>query len=133
MVIVLDSSVLIAIERRELTLEGLGQQFFGMDFAISALTAAELLHGVDRAVGKGHRDRRESLVESMIALYPIVPYDLSAARIHGRLWAELAESGIAIASHDLLIAASALSVDGAVVTRDHRSFPRIPGLTSYVL
>lgn len=133
MVIVLDSSVLIAVGRGELTLEAISQQFRGMDLAISALTAAELLHGVHRAVKKLQRARRESFVESMIALYPILPYDLSAARVHARLWAQLAESGIGIASHDLLIAASALSVDGAVVTRDRRSFPRIPGLTAYVV
>jgi len=133
MVVVLDSSILVAVERGELTLEAISQQFHGMDLAISALTAAELLHGVHRAVRKGQRDRRESFVESMLDLCPILPYDLGAARVHGRLWAHLAESGITIASHDLLIAATALSVDGAVLTRDRRSFPRIPGLTSYVL
>jgi len=133
MVIVLDSSILIAVARGELSLDVISQRFSGMDIAITALTAAELLHGVYRAADKTQRDRRESFVESVIALYPILPYDLIAARVHGRLWAQLVASGIGVASHDLMIAASAISVDGAVVTRDRRSFPRIPGLISYVL
>ena len=51
------------------------------------------------------------------------------ARVHARLGAELAAKGAAVGPHDLMIAATAVSIDFAVATRDVRSFPRIAGLT----
>jgi tRNA(fMet)-specific endonuclease VapC len=52
-----------------------------------------------------------------------------AARVHARLWAQLAAKGITVGTHDLLIAATALAMGFSVATRDDRSFPYIPGLS----
>jgi len=60
---------------------------------------------------------------------PIVAFDLVAARIHARVWAELATKGSIVGERDLLIAATAMAHGHAVATRDERSFPRIPGLS----
>jgi tRNA(fMet)-specific endonuclease VapC len=57
-----------------------------------------------------------------------MPCDLVVARIHARLWAELAAQGITVGAHDLLIAATALSLGVPVATRDVRSLPCISGL-----
>jgi len=51
-----------------------------------------------------------------------------AARVHARVWAELAAKGVGVGAHDLLIGATALAIGGRVATRDLRSFLRIPGL-----
>ena len=90
--------------------------------------AAELLHGVHRAEDASRRSRREAFVETTLERLPVLPFNLDTARIHARIWAELASQGVSIGAHDLLIAATALSVGGRVATRDLRSFPRIPGL-----
>ena len=45
----IDSSVLIDVERRRLDLGDLLRGHVDEDFAISAVTASELLHGVHRA------------------------------------------------------------------------------------
>lgn len=127
MVTLIDTSVAIAIERGQLTL-GQGQLPAGDLYALSAVTAAELLHGVHRAEDAGRRSRREAFVETMLARLPVLPFNLDTARMHARIWAELAKQGVSIGAHDLLIAATALSVGGRVATRDLRSFPRIPGL-----
>jgi len=99
------------------------------DFAISAITASELLHGVHRAANSVQRRRREAFVEGLLARLPILSFDAVAARIHGRLPAELAANGTEVGPHDLIIAATALTKDYIVTTRDERSFPRIPGLS----
>jgi len=64
----------------------------------------------------------------VLAGVPVLPFDPTAARIHGRIWSDLAARGIAVGAHDLLIAATAFASGGRVATRDQRSFPRIPGL-----
>jgi hypothetical protein len=59
----------------------------------------------------------------------VLGFDLIAARVHARLAATLASSGTPVGAHDLIIGATALGRGLGVVTRDPRSFPRIPGLS----
>ncbi len=123
----IDSSVLIAVERGALDLERvLGS--FEDELALSVVTASELLHGVHRARDEAGRGRREAYVEALLASFPVIAFDLVAARLHARLSARMAEAGETVGAHDLIIAATALSRGLDVVTRDERSFPRIPDL-----
>lgn len=124
----IDSSVFIAAERGKLDLERVLRDHGEEPIAIAAVTASELLHGVHRAVEAPQRARREAFVERLLAELPLIPFDLVVARVHARLSAELAARGSAIGAHDLLIAATALTVGYDVATRDERSFPRVPGL-----
>ncbi len=127
--ILIDSSVLIAWERDSLDLQSQLEEYTEEDFAVSAITASELLHGVHRATNPAQRRRREAFVEGLLARFPIIAFDTVAARIHARLSAELAAKGTAVGPHDLIIAATALAKGYIVTTRDERSFPRIPGLS----
>jgi len=124
---VIDSSVLIAAERGQLDLAAALTDHRDETFAISAVTASELLHGVHR-VAPSKRAATEAFVEGLIERLPVLPFDLRSARVHARLWAEAAAKGNRIGERDLLIAATALAYDHAVITRDERSFARIPGL-----
>ena len=124
----IDSSILIAAERGSLNLERHLSQSAETELAISAITATELLHGVHRATKKSQRPGREAFVERLLEFWPVLPFDLTVARLHSRLWAELAARGVSIGAHDLLIAATALANGMALITRDKRSFPKIPGL-----
>ena len=127
--ILIDSSVLIAWERNRLNLESQLAEYATEDFAISAITASELLHGVHRAANPAQRRRREAFVEGLLARLPIISFDAVAARIHARLSAELAANGTAVGPHDLIIAATALTKGYIVTTRDERRFPRMPELS----
>ncbi|HZJ38108.1 MAG TPA: type II toxin-antitoxin system VapC family toxin [Chthoniobacterales bacterium] len=127
--ILIDSSVLIAWERDRVDLESQLARCADEDFAISAITASELLHGVHRASNPAQRHRREPFVEGLLARLPVISFDAVAARVHARLSAELAANGTAVGPHDLIIAATALTKGYKVTTRDERSFPRIPGLS----
>jgi tRNA(fMet)-specific endonuclease VapC len=126
--LLIDASVLIAAERGALDLDQVVGVYGGDEVALSAITASELLHGVNRApVGK-RRTQREAFVERLLEQLPVLSFDLVTARIHARVWADLAAQGTAVGERDLMIAATAMARGYAVATRDERSFPRIPGL-----
>ena len=95
--------------------------------SIAAITAAELLVGVELA-DSGRRQRRQAFVEDILASVPVEAYDLDVARVHAVLLAHTRRSGEPRGAHDLLIAATALARDRAVVTADPKGFERLPGL-----
>lgn len=128
MATLIDSSVFIAAERGQLDLDALSSRHAQEDVAISAVTAAELLHGVHRARTATQRHRRQAFVEGLIIELPVIAFDLTVARVHASLWAELAKRGVTVGERDLMIAATAIAKDYVVATRDERSFSKIPGL-----
>jgi tRNA(fMet)-specific endonuclease VapC len=62
------------------------------DVAIAAVTAAELLVGVELA-DRRRRERRSLLVEQVLATIPVEEYDLDAARAHALLLAHVRRAG----------------------------------------
>jgi predicted nucleic acid-binding protein len=124
----IDSSILVAAERGLLDLDARLSDHQDEVFALSAITASELLHGVHRATDAKRRVERERFVEGLLQRVPVLPVDLLVARVHAALWADLAATGITVGERDLLIGATAIAHAYHVITRDERSFPRIPGL-----
>lgn len=124
---VIDSSILIAAQRGQLDIRAALADHSDESFAISAVTASELLHGVHR-VSATNRASTEAFVEGLLQHLPVLPFDAVCARVHARIWAELLSKGSAVGERDLLIAATALAHGYGVISRDERSFPRIPGL-----
>ncbi len=124
----IDSSVLVDVERGRTQLGALLEERGDRTIAMAAITAAELLHGMHRLRVSKRKTRAEAVVETLLSAIPVVPFDLVCARAHARLGAELARRGITVGTHDLMIGATALARGFSVVTRDRRSFPRIPGL-----
>lgn len=122
--VLIDTSVLVAWER-----EGRPRDVpTDAAVAISAITASELLHGVHRANTAQRRHRRQVWVEAILTRLAVVPFDLGVARVHARIWADLAASGTIIGAHDLIIGATALANDMTVATRNENEFQRIEGL-----
>lgn len=97
------------------------------EVGIAAITAAELLHGVHRAIPE-HRARREAFVEAVLTAFPPLPFELLAARAHARIWAGLAAAGQDVGAHDRVVAATAISAGWRVGTANPRHFDRIAGL-----
>ena len=124
----IDSSVLVDVERGRADLGALLEKRGDRGIAMAAITAAELLHGVHRLRASKRKTRAEAVVETLLASIPVILFDLVCARAHARIGAELARRGITVGTHDLMIGATALARGLSVVTRDRRSFPRIPGL-----
>jgi tRNA(fMet)-specific endonuclease VapC len=97
------------------------------DVVIAAITAAELLVGVELSEGKS-RQRRRAFVENILSTIPIEPYDLDVARTHASLLGHTRRSGHPRGAHDLLIAATALTRSRTVVSADPSGFEELPGL-----
>jgi len=126
--IVLDTSVLIAAEKQQLRMRDFSAAYQTESFFISAITAAELLHGVERATPPSRKAKRSQLVEHFLSSIPILDFDLSIARRHAALWAEMARSGFSLGPYDLIIAASALEHGHSVATLNSKEFARTPKL-----
>jgi len=128
MAIIIDSSVIIGGERGTLDLEGWLASHPDQEFAVAAVTVAELWHGVERATPE-HRARRQRYIENALAAIEIIPCTEQTAFIHARLWARLESSGRMIADYDLIIAATALEHECDVATFNARHFAVVEGLT----
>ena len=128
MAALIDSSVLIAAERGELDLESLLAERGQVDAALAAITVAELLHGVQRLRASARRIRVETWSEEILAALPVIAFDMSCARAHAHLGALLAKKGTGIGAHGLIIAATALAKGYSVLTKDRRSFSKVPEL-----
>ena len=127
--IILDTSILIAYERGNLDIDRLVKDSADEPFGLSAITVSELLHGVHRADSESRRLKREAFVQKVIDTFPVYPFDISAARIYADVWASLLKKGVPIGAHDLLIAATAISLGFSVATHNVRDFKKIKGLT----
>lgn len=130
--LILDSSVIIAAERKRQTVEELltsvGQAFGEVEIAISAVTLAELVHGVVRANTTQIRENRRAFIDELKRHVPVHPITDSTAEIAGQLSGEQAAKGITLPADDLLIGASAVEQGYAVATLNIRHFQKIPGL-----
>jgi tRNA(fMet)-specific endonuclease VapC len=123
--LILDTTVLVAAERgRSALADALGDED---DVAVAAVTAAELLVGVELADGR-RRGRRGDFVQAVLSDVRVEPYDLATAEVHARLLAHTRRSGRSRGAHDLLIAATALATGRTVVTTDDSGFDDLPGL-----
>ena len=127
--LILDSSVLIADERGRFDMAGLLRQFSHTLPVISAVTASELLHGVERATDAARKERRQQHIAQILAAVSIEPFDLVVARVLARIWSDLEMRGQMIGAHDLQIAATGLAFGHEVATLNLREFQRVTGLT----
>ena len=126
--LIVDSSVLIATERAGGRLDELLALFGDEPIAIAAITASEILAGVYRSGPSDRQLKRQEYVEEVLARIAVLPFDLSLARVYARIAAQLVALGQIIATHDLLIAATALAHGYAVLTFNVRDFSRVEGL-----
>jgi tRNA(fMet)-specific endonuclease VapC len=126
--VIFDTSILIGLERESSRLDKIILGREGEAFGISAITVSELLHGVHRADSEKRRIIRAAFVEKIIEVFPIFPFDLSAARIYAGIWASLAKRGKVVGAHDLIIAATCISLGFSLATLDLRDYGLVEGL-----
>jgi predicted nucleic acid-binding protein len=131
--LILDSSVVIAAERRGDKVEQLIEQIVkrtgDQEAALSAIGLTELVHGIHRARTPETRLRRESFVNELLADLTVYPFTKETAILAGKIAGEQQSRGVVIPFGDLLIGATALSLGYQVLTGNPRDFQRIPGLS----
>lgn len=130
--LILDSSVLIACERKgqnaRQAMAEIAGRAPGEDVAISVITVIELAHGVARANTPQRRDTRSRFLNDLIAALPIHPVSVSVAPRAGQIDGENTARGVRVALSDLLIGVTALELGYRVATANSRHFEVIEGL-----
>ena len=94
---------------------------------MSAVTASELLVGVERADTAERRAQRGAFVENLLASIPVLEFSMQVARTHARMLATLSKS-VTAGAHDALIAATAVHHGFALLTRNGADFKLFAGL-----
>jgi tRNA(fMet)-specific endonuclease VapC len=96
------------------------------DRFISAISIGEILYGIERT-GR-HEAIRARLETDFIARVGVLPFDLEAARVYGRVKAHLHQAGQPLDEPDLRIASIALARGLTLVTGNEAHFGRVPAL-----
>jgi tRNA(fMet)-specific endonuclease VapC len=130
--LVLDSSVLIAVERKRLTtpqaIRNVCESAGDVPIVICSLTVAELGHGIYRADTPERGRRRRQFLDEIKAHLPIHPVTEVTAEIIARVGGEQTRKGITLPLGDLIIGACALELGYSIGTSNVRDFNRIPGV-----
>lgn len=95
------------------------------DLCISAITLAELLHGVEKSK---FQDRNRLAVSMFLSGIAVLDFDSIAAQAYGELRADLEQNGTPIGPMDMLIAGHAKSRGLILVTNNTGEFTRVKGL-----
>lgn len=95
------------------------------DCAVSAVTAFELLMGVQRCAQPERESRK---LEKLYGVVALLPFDAAAAGAAARVRHALEAKGQRIGPYDLLIAGQALGGGYQLVTNNTREFERVDGL-----
>lgn len=130
--LILDSSVVIAAERRGETVEKFIEQLIAVtgdqEVALSSIGLTELVHGIYRAPTSELRFRRRGFIDELVRVVSIWPYTSTTAFLAGKIDAEQRLLGVTIPFADLLVGATALELGFPVLTVNVRHFRLIPGL-----
>ena len=95
------------------------------EICVSAITYAELMHGVEKSQAK---EKNRFAVTLFLSAIAILEFDSHAAEEYGKVKAELERKGTPIGPMDLLIAGHARSMGLTVVTNNTREFQRVENL-----
>ena len=125
--LVIDTDVWVLAEKSNGTLDLARWARYGGAY-MSAITASELLVGVERANTAQRRARRGAFVENLLAVVPVLEFSMPVVRTHARIVAALPKS-VTAGAHDALIAATALHHGYALLTRNVADFKIFAGLS----
>jgi tRNA(fMet)-specific endonuclease VapC len=130
--LILDSSVLIAAERRmQPVSEMLAAVCAATGFdniMISAISVTELEHGIWRADTVERTRYRRTYIDEVYAVIPVQPFTKEIGQLAARIDAEARKKGTVIPLADLQIGTTALHFGFALGTANTRHFQLIPNL-----
>jgi tRNA(fMet)-specific endonuclease VapC len=99
--------------------------FFNEPKAVSIITIGELLYGAYKSerkienLGKVHR---------IAEIFPVIEISMTIIDTFAHLKSDLSARGVVIDEFDLLIGATALSMNYSIITNNEKHFKKIPGL-----
>jgi len=126
MITFLDTDICISILRgKNPELEARLRELSMIEVEIPSVVAAELWVGVFKAE---HAIRAEAKLNLFLKNLKTAEFDEGAAIRYGEIRADLETRGVTIGGNDLLIAATVLSRNGRLITRNQSEYVRVPGL-----
>jgi predicted nucleic acid-binding protein len=135
--LILDSSVVIAAERRGDMIPGFPRYVASIigdeRIALSSVGLTELVHSIYRAPTPAARTQRQNFLAQLLLDVEAVPYTKDTAFLAGRIDGEQRARGVTIPMVDLLIGATALEYGYSLATVNLRHFRLIPGLNVILL
>jgi len=131
--LILDSSVVVAAERRGENVTQMLQQIVAATgdqrAVLSSIGLTELVHGIYRAQSAAALSRRDSFIRELLSVVEVYPYAKETALLAGKIDGEQQSRGITVPFGDLLIGATALEVGYSLLTVNARHFRLIPNLS----
>jgi len=125
--LILDTSVLIAYERRAFDLK----QFDDDDLAIAALCVAEFRTGIELAPTSERARASARTLDTILQVIPVLDYTAQTATCHARLRAHTRHTGRPRGPHDLIIAAHGVQTGYTIASFDAKArFGDLPGVTA---
>jgi tRNA(fMet)-specific endonuclease VapC len=125
MLYMLDTSTVSGLIRGASAVDARLSKLTSKDWCISAITHSELHFGL------ALRPDKKLLAQAVLGFLSMartLPWDAAAAEAHGKLRAQLRQTGKSIGDFDEMIAAHALSEHAVVVTDNIKHFKRVPKL-----
>ena len=95
------------------------------EICISAVTYAELVHGVEKSQAI---EKNRVALALLLANIEIMSFDSLAAESYGKIRADLEKVGTPIGPLDMMIAGHAKSLGYTIVTNNAKEFERVKGL-----
>jgi tRNA(fMet)-specific endonuclease VapC len=126
--VILDTSVVIDVERRRMAGEARLLLLLPRDSYLAAIGVAEMLMGVEGAPDGPLRAARQRLLDRLLSRCPVLPFSIEEAHVYARLHVDLRTRGALIGERYLRIAATAIAGGHELLTHDLADFGRIPGL-----
>ena len=95
------------------------------NIVISTIVLFELQVGLAKSISPTKRSQQ---LQQLLRRVTLVPFDRDAALAAGTIRAQLEQQGTPIGPMDILIAGTAVALQGRIVTRNGREFSGIVGL-----
>ena len=95
------------------------------DIGIPAVVLYELEYGISRSTSPKKRIRQ---LQELCALVEVLPFGNEEAKFSASVRAHLEKKGTPIGPYDVMIAGTALSKQGILVTNNTKEFRRVPKL-----
>ena len=126
MMFMLDTNICIyAIKNRPETVLQHLKEHLNDELGISAITLAELTHGVEKSAWP---EKNAAALMQFLSILEVLPFDDLAAVEYGKICAALQRKGTPIGAMDMLIAGHARAEGATLVTNNTREFERVEGL-----
>jgi tRNA(fMet)-specific endonuclease VapC len=130
--LILDTGVLIAVERGRLRLDAVLAP--EDDVVIAAISIAEYATGVLLATTENTRATRQAFLDELLQVTPVEDYTPTVAEHHATLLVHVRRTGQPRSAHDLIIAATAIATGRTLITTDTRAkFGELPQVTARLL